>query len=264
MVMVMWVSQRCWSLKACMKTVVVMVTCSDLSQGNVTVCPVVFVLFCFVLFVCLFPSLFSLFSVSCLLLFSSRVRSLSPPWFPFLLILSSPLPFLSVMHYFSFPFPQGLVVCLFLLCFIPFTLTISLFSFPCHLSITCLPVFLVSSPPLHFSCVSHSLPPVFFVLFPSLSLCFLSPPIYNNNNNNNNNHIQRRYSRFFAISSQRRKLSPTRTLKSPRRNRVQIMCNISCATCRVTCHLVRRDSSTIKFDRVENAFIWALFCWLNH
>ena len=37
----------------------------------------------------------------------------------------------------------------------------------------------------------------------------------NNNNNNNNNRIQRRYSRFFTISSQRRELSPTRTLKWP-------------------------------------------------
>ena len=49
----------------------------------------------------------------------------------------------------------------------------------------------------------------------------------NNNNNNNNNRIQRRYSRFFTISSQRHKLSPTRTLKWPGRNRVQIMCNTS-------------------------------------
>ena len=53
----------------------------------------------------------------------------------------------------------------------------------------------------------------------------------NNNNttttNNNNNRIQRRYSRFFTISSQRRKLSPTRTLKWPRRNRVQITCSTS-------------------------------------
>ena len=32
---------------------------------------------------------------------------------------------------------------------------------------------------------------------------------------NNNNRIQRRYSRFFTISSQRRELSPTRTLKWP-------------------------------------------------
>ena len=28
--------------------------------------------------------------------------------------------------------------------------------------------------------------------------------------------------------------------------------------------MVRRDSSAIKFDRVEIAFILALFCWLNH
>ena len=37
-----------------------------------------------------------------------------------------------------------------------------------------------------------------------------------------------------------------------------IMCK-----CHVTCHLVRRDSSAIKSDRVEIAFIWALFYWLN-
>ena len=47
------------------------------------------------------------------------------------------------------------------------------------------------------------------------------------NNNNNNNRIQRRYSRFLTISSQHRKLSPTRTLKWPGRNRVQITCNTS-------------------------------------
>ena len=46
---------------------------------------------------------------------------------------------------------------------------------------------------------------------------------------NNNNRIQRRYSRFFTISSQRRELSPTRTLKWPGRNRVQITCNTSSA-----------------------------------
>ena len=49
------------------------------------------------------------------------------------------------------------------------------------------------------------------------------------NNNNNNNRIQRRYSRFFTISSQRRELSPTRTLKWPRRSCVQITCNTSSA-----------------------------------
>ena len=44
-----------------------------------------------------------------------------------------------------------------------------------------------------------------------------------------NNRIQRCYSRFFTISSQRRELSPERTLKWPRRNRVQITCNTSSA-----------------------------------
>ena len=78
--------------------------------------------------------------------------------------------------------------------------------------------------------------------------------------NNNNNRIQRRYSRFFTISSQRRELSPTRTLKWPGRNRVEITCNAThlalfTCNCHVTCHLVRSDSSAIKFDRVEIAFI---------
>ena len=49
------------------------------------------------------------------------------------------------------------------------------------------------------------------------------------NNNNNNNRIQRRYSKFFIISSQCRELSPTRTLKWPGRNSVQITCNTSSA-----------------------------------
>ena len=75
-------------------------------------------------------------------------------------------------------------------------------------------------------------------------------------NNNNNNCIQRRYSRFFTISSQRRKLSPTRTPKWPGRNksRATHRALITCK-CHGTCHLVRRDSSAIKFDRVEIAFI---------
>ena len=45
------------------------------------------------------------------------------------------------------------------------------------------------------------------------------------NNNNNNNRIQRRNSRFFTISSLRREASPTRTLKWPGNNCVQITCN---------------------------------------
>ena len=51
----------------------------------------------------------------------------------------------------------------------------------------------------------------------------------NNNNNNNNNRFERRNSRFFTIPSLRREPSPTRTLKWPGRNRVQIPCNTSSA-----------------------------------
>ena len=49
------------------------------------------------------------------------------------------------------------------------------------------------------------------------------------NNNNNCNRIPRSNSRFFTISSLRRKQSPTHTLKWPGRNRVQITCNTSSA-----------------------------------
>ena len=47
-------------------------------------------------------------------------------------------------------------------------------------------------------------------------------------------------------------LSPTPRLKWPGRNRVQIICNTSCAyhIQHVVCHVVRMDSSAIKFDRV--------------
>ena len=47
------------------------------------------------------------------------------------------------------------------------------------------------------------------------------------NNNSNSNCIQRRNLRFFTISSLRRELSPTCTLKWSGCNRVQIMCNTS-------------------------------------
>ena len=58
---------------------------------------------------------------------------------------------------------------------------------------------------------------------------------------------------------------PTRTLKWPRHNRVKITCNTSNVyhVQRVVCHLVRRDSSAIKFDRVEIAFILTLLYWLK-
>ena len=49
----------------------------------------------------------------------------------------------------------------------------------------------------------------------------------NNDNNNNNNRIQSRNSIFLTISSLCRELSPTRSLKWPRRNHVQITSNTS-------------------------------------
>ena len=76
----------------------------------------------------------------------------------------------------------------------------------------------------------------------------------------NDNCIQRRSSRCFTISSLCRELSPTRTFKWPWHNRVKVTCNTSNAyhVQRVVCHLVRRDSSAIEFDRVEITFILAL------
>ena len=93
-------------------------------------------------------------------------------------------------------------------------------------------------------------------LNPSLTLTRLTPLI---TINNNNNRFQRRYSRFFTISSQRRELSPTRTLKWSRRNRVQITCNTSSAyhvqhaMFRATWY--EGTAQLFKFDRVEIAFI---------
>ena len=60
---------------------------------------------------------------------------------------------------------------------------------------------------------------------------YISTLWYNNNNNNNNNNncFQRRSLRFLTVSSQRHELSPTRTLKWPRCNHVQITCNTSSA-----------------------------------
>ena len=57
---------------------------------------------------------------------------------------------------------------------------------------------------------------------------------------------------FFTISSLYGEPSPTRMLMWPGCNCVQIMCNTSSTyhAQRVTCHIVRRDSSAIKFDRV--------------
>ena len=70
---------------------------------------------------------------------------------------------------------------------------------------------------------------------------------------------------IVTISSLRRELSPARTLKWPGRSRVQITCSTPSAyhVEHAVCHLVRRHSSAIKFDKVEIAFILALFYWLK-
>ena len=56
-------------------------------------------------------------------------------------------------------------------------------------------------------------------------------------------------------------MSPTCMLMWPGRNRVRITCNASGAyhVKHVIYHMVQMDSSAIEFDRVEVAFILALF-----
>ena len=58
---------------------------------------------------------------------------------------------------------------------------------------------------------------------------------------------------------------PACVLKSPERHRVQITCNTSGSyhEQHVVCHVVGRDSSAIKFDRVVIAFVIVLFLWLK-
>ena len=77
--------------------------------------------------------------------------------------------------------------------------------------------------------------------------------------NNNDNRIQRRYSRlFYNLLTALRTVSNTYAQVAraqPCANHVQHIERLSQATCHVTCHLVRRDSSAIKLDRVEIAFI---------
>ena len=64
---------------------------------------------------------------------------------------------------------------------------------------------------------------------------------------------------FFTISSLHRKLSPTRMLKWPGRNCVQIMCNTSGAhhMQHVMCPVVWRDSSAVVFDRLLNGIYFS-------
>ena len=68
---------------------------------------------------------------------------------------------------------------------------------------------------------------------------------------------------FLAVSSLRRELSPTRTLKWTGCNRVQITSNTSGAydVQHAVCLVVQRDSSAIKFDRDEIVFTLASSHW---
>ena len=83
----------------------------------------------------------------------------------------------------------------------------------------------------------------------------------NSSDNDDGDRIERHNSRNFTISSLHCKLSPTRILKWPRCNCVQIMCNTLGAhrVQPVLCHVVQWDSFTVMFDTVEITFILALF-----
>ena len=90
----------------------------------------------------------------------------------------------------------------------------------------------------------------------------------NDNDNNNNNRIQSRKSIFFySLFTAPRTVSsvyPQVARAQSRANHVQHIERLSRATCRVACHVVRRNSSDFKFDRVEITFILALSYRLNH
>ena len=94
-------------------------------------------------------------------------------------------------------------------------------------------------------------------------LCMNRVNFYNNENDNDG--IERRNLRFFTDSSLWCELYTSCMLKWPGRNCVQTTCNALGAhhVQLVMCHVVRRDSSAIKFDRVEITFIFALFCCLK-
>ena len=94
--------------------------------------------------------------------------------------------------------------------------------------------------PLLYSIAGHGSLPLFHLgagrcalpAFIQAAVCSALPVFHHDagvSNNNNNNLTQRRYSRFFTISSQRCKLSPTCILKWPGHYRVQITCNTSSA-----------------------------------
>ena len=71
---------------------------------------------------------------------------------------------------------------------------------------------------------------------------------------NNNNNIQRSNSRSFSLLTTSQTVSRTfdqMAMAPICENHVQ----------HVVCHVVRRDSSTIKYDRVKKAFLLTLFYW---
>ena len=112
-----------------------------------------------------------------------------------------------------------------------------------------------------FYVVCRSLPSVhagFFFLFCTANMVKAQTGLVNfhtlylmwnfNNNNNNNNRIQRRYSRLFTSSSQRREQSPSCTLKWPRRNHVQLTCNTSSAYhVQVSCYMPLRTKGQLSY-----------------
>ena len=70
---------------------------------------------------------------------------------------------------------------------------------------------------------------------------------------------------IFTTSSLLSEMSATRMLKWPGCSCVQITCNTSSAyhVQPALCCLVQRDSSVVKFDRVEIAFILSVVYWLK-
>ena len=72
---------------------------------------------------------------------------------------------------------------------------------------------------------------------------------------------------FYNLLTAPRTVSNTHALVARAQscaNHVKHIERVSHATCHVTCHLLRRDSSAVKFDRAQIAFILASFYWLNH
>ena len=97
-------------------------------------------------------------------------------------------------------------------------------------------------------------PAGFQCLLFSLMLTYRCCRYLHRNHCDKNDRIQMRNSIFFSMSSLRRELSPNTYAQVAREqsceNHLQQIESLSLAKLRVTCHVVRRDSSAIKFDRV--------------